>query len=63
MKLFRVDIIDDCESYSEIRVGESKEEVEMKIWEEDNYSCLVFVLATEIKEIDGYKIIFKKGKN
>ena len=62
MKLFEVSIMDDCESCSEIRVGNSAEEVEQKIWNEDNYSCLMFVSARELTEIDGYKVVFKKGK-
>ena len=57
-----VEIMDDCECCSEIRVGNSLEEVEKKIWDEDNYSCLMFVSARELTEIDGYKVIFKKGK-
>lgn len=62
MKLFMVDIMDDSELCSEIRVGNSKEEVEKKIWDEENYSCLIFVSVRELTEIDGYKVVFKKGK-
>lgn len=62
MKLFMVDIMDDCESCSEIRVGNSVEEIEKRIWDEDSYSCLMFVSARELTEIDGYKVVFKKGK-
>lgn len=62
MKLFSISIMDDCETCSEIRIGNSAEEVENAIHEEDNYSCLMWVMASEIKEIDGYKVTFKKGK-
>lgn len=54
--------MDDCESCSEIRVGNNKEEIEKRIWDEDKYSCLMSVTAFEITEIDGYKVVFRKGK-
>ena len=61
MKLFSIDIMDDCESTFEIRVGNSKEEIEDKIInKEDNYSCLMWANATEITEVDGYRVILEK---
>lgn len=60
MKLFKVDIMDDCEQETEIRVGNSKEDVEKKILEENEYACLMWVNAIEITEIDNYAVILKK---
>lgn len=62
LKLFYVDILDDCETTSQVRVGNTAKEVENRIWNEDEYSCLMNVYAHPINEIDRYKVVFKKGK-
>lgn len=59
MKLFRVDIIDDCESETVIVASDNKENAE-EIVRKMDWSCLIFCVAMEIKEVDGYKIRLEK---
>lgn len=55
MKLFKVDVIDNCENESILVVADSKENAELKVRSMD-WNCLMVCCATEVKEIDGYKI-------
>ena len=59
MKLYRVDVMDDCEEDVIITVANSKEEVQQKVTEMD-WACFMFCIATEINEVDGYKIVLDK---
>lgn len=56
LKLFAVTILDDADFITELMVGSSEKQVEQRVWNEDNYSCLMHVKATEVKEVDGYNI-------
>lgn len=62
MKLFLVNYMDDNDMESELCVGESTEEVEKRESQRliDNGCCLVFLVAHEISEVDGYKIRLEK---
>lgn len=62
MKLFLVEYMDDNDMESELCVGESAEEVEQKESSRllENGCCLVFLIAHEISEVDGYKIRLEK---
>lgn len=61
IKLFSVAIMEDCEYEDILVVANNKEEAEKKVSNMD-WSCLMFCLATEVKEVDGYKIKLKKGR-
>jgi hypothetical protein len=59
MKLFRVEVMDDCEEETIITVAESTDQAEEKVKNMD-WSCLMSCIAYEISEVDGYKIILEK---
>lgn len=59
MKLFRVEVMNDCEEETIIIVAESRDEAEDKVKIMD-WSCLMFCTAYEISEVDGYKINLEK---
>ena len=61
MKLYSVDVMNDCEIENFLVVAQSKEEALEKV---DNmeWSCYMNSWVCEINEIDGYKVVFKKGK-
>lgn len=57
-KLFEVNILNDMDWIVELYVGDSKEEIEKRVWDENKenslYSCLTHVTATEITSVDGW---------
>lgn len=59
MKLFLVDYMDDCESYSYLTIGNSEEEVREREFKKlaVELSCLMYCFVSEVNEIDGHKII------
>ena len=59
MKLYSVSVMDDCENEDILVVANSKEEAEDKVSNMD-WSCLMCNIATEVDEIDGYKIVLEK---
>lgn len=59
MKLFQVNVMDDCERETILVVAESKEQAEKDV-KTMNWSCLMYCVATEIFEVDGYKINLEK---
>ena len=52
MKLFRMDIMDNGERKTEMRIGNSAEEIQNEMLEENNYTYLMWVTATEIIRMD-----------
>lgn len=56
MKLFRAEVLEDCEFETVLVVANSEDEANTKVRDMD-WSCLMSVLITEINEIDGHKII------
>ena len=60
MKLFRVDVIEDCEEETILVVADSEEEAENKVKSMEEWNCLMLCNATEIEEVDGYKIKLEK---
>ena len=63
MKLFMVNglTIRDGEPYSLI-VAETAEEAERIFISGDEDHCIMSAYAWEVTEVDGYKVVFKKGK-
>lgn len=61
MKLFKIDVMDDCEMETVLAVAENKEEAIEKASKMD-WPCFMTARAYEVNEIDGYKVVFKKGK-
>lgn len=59
LKLFRVDVIEDCEEETILVVADSEEEAEDKV-KSMEWNCLMLCNATEIEEVDGYKIKLEK---
>jgi hypothetical protein len=59
MKLFQVDVMDDCESETVLTIAKTSEQAEEKVSNED-WSCFMGCTAFEINEVDGYKIILEK---
>jgi hypothetical protein len=62
MKLFQVNIIDNSEHETILTIAEDKKQAKEKI-ENMDWSCLIYCTVTEIKSIDGYKIILEKEDN
>jgi len=56
MKLYRCDIMDDCEDETILVIANNKDEAMTKVSSMD-WSCLISIYIYEINEIDGYKII------
>ena len=59
MKLYRVDVIEDCECEAILVVANSKEEAEDKVYKMD-WACLMYNIATEVDIVDGYRIVLDK---
>lgn len=57
-KLFSVTYLDDCEFNTYLTVGENKEEVEEREAKEleEKLDCFMSCTASEVSEVDGYKI-------
>ena len=62
MKLYSVDVTEDCENYNILVVANSKEEAEDKVYKM-GWDCPMCNIATEVDMLDGYKIILKKINN
>lgn len=62
MKLFLVEYMDDNDLEYELCTGCSTSSVEQKESSRliDNGCCLVFLIAHEISEVDGYKVRLEK---
>lgn len=61
-KLFNVDmVVSHGESASCVVVANTVEEAEQNARDKD-YGYIYSAYASEITEIDGYKVVFKKGK-
>lgn len=63
MKLFQVNCLENNDDYSYLTVGtneDTEETIEKREYEKRNdWNCLYFLGATEIKEVGGRKIIIK----
>lgn len=59
MKLFKVYVIDDTEEYLELVVAKNKQEAMNIAKNLEQWSCIVYMSAEEVKEVDGYKIILQ----
>lgn len=59
VKLFSVEIMDDCELSTILVVSESKEQAEETVSKMD-WSCLIYCVAYEINQVDGYNIILER---
>ena len=59
MKLYKVNYMDDCDNYSYLTVGSSKEEVEEREVKRLSLECSCFMncWVHEISEVDGHEII------
>lgn len=63
MKLFEITVLDDADTITYLKVSDkSIEELEKEIANE-NWSCFMCCTITEIKEVDGYKIIVSNKKD
>lgn len=62
MKLYKVDVMEDCEIETVLVVAENNEEAIKKAYSMD-WSCPMNAWAWEISEVDGYTIsLHKVGK-
>jgi hypothetical protein len=61
MKLYLVDVMNDCEISTVLVVAKSEEEAKNKAYKLD-WACYMDSWAHEIDDIEGYKVTFKKGK-
>ena len=59
MKLYRANVVEDCEDDTVILVAKNKESAE-KIVREMDWSCLMSVDVFELDQMDGYKILLEK---
>lgn len=59
MKLYRIYVIDDTEEYLELVVAKNKQEAINIAKNLEQWSCIIYMNAEEIKEVDGYKIILQ----
>lgn len=63
MKLFQIDYLENNDDVTYLTVGEDEdtcETIEKREYEKRNdWNCLYFLGATEIKEVDGYEIVVK----
>lgn len=61
MKLFRINYMEDGDAETYLTIGEdsdTKETIkEREINKRDDWNCLFYLLAREITEVDGHKII------
>ena len=61
MKLFKIDYMENNDDGSYLTVGsdyDTEETIEQREYDKrDDWNCLYFLGATEIKEVDGYRII------
>lgn len=63
MKLFQVSVLDDAEEYCLLVVAESEREAEDRVAKMDCWSCFMFATASEVREVDGYKVVLEKVLN
>ena len=63
MKLYEVDLIcNHCEEYFGLVITNNEEEAIEKVKKDYGISFTYSEKATELNEIDGYKVVFPKGK-
>ena len=61
MKLFRVDYSEDDDDESYLTVGndnDTEDSIEKREYDKrDDWNCLYYLYAQEVKEVDGHRII------
>lgn len=64
MKLFRIDYMENNDDESYLTVGnddDTEDSIEKREYNKrDNWNCLYYLYAREVKEVDGHRIIVEE---